>query len=652
MKLGFPKFPRFPRQAVAFLHDLTMAAAAFVIALILRLGNEAWASLASSLWPAMLMFTAVCGLVFLTTGLYRGVWRYASMNDLVAIIRAVSLALAVFLPVTFLITRLDSLPRSWLVISWFVLIFLLGAPRMLYRVFKDQGFRHLLERDHHRRIPVLLIGAGDAAETFIREMARDRDGPFEILAVIDEKGTRIGRKIHSVPVLGELSDLPEIFNRLARRERNPQRVILTKPLERDELDKVLEVADSRGATVARLPRLTDFSGGVEERLQIRPIAIEDLLGRPQTPLDRAAMRQLVEGRRVLVTGAGGSIGSELVRQIAAFRPAQLTLCDNSEFNLYSIDMEIGERFPDLPRRALIGDVRDRGRVERVFGQAGPDLVFHAAALKHVPMVEYNPLEGLHTNVLGTRNVANACRRAGVAAMVLVSTDKAVNPPNVMGASKRLAESYCQALDLLRQGQGEGDSGSGGTRFITVRFGNVLGSTGSVVPLFQRQLAGGGPLTVTHPEMTRYFMTIRESVERVLQASALGIASPPAEAGRIYVLDMGEPVKIVELARQMIRLAGLTPDKDVEIRFTGLRPGEKLHEELFHGGEALMPTRHPGLRLAAPRTADADLLDRSLDELAALVQQGERDRALDLLQRLVPEFHGAHNADQRNAVAGG
>ena len=251
----------------------------------------------------------------------------------------------------------------------------------------------------------------------------------------------------------------------------------------------------------------------------------------------------------------------------------------------------------------------------------------------------------------TRNIANACRRAGVAAMVLVSTDKAVNPPNVMGASKRLAESYCQALDLLRQGQGKGDGGSGGTRYITVRFGNVLGSTGSVVPLFQRQLAGGGPLTVTHPEMTRYFMTIRESVELVLQASALGIASPPAEAGRIYVLDMGEPVKIVELARQMIRLAGLTPDKDVEIRFTGLRPGEKLHEELFHGGEALMPTRHPGLRLAAPRTADADLLERSLDELAAVVQQGDRDQALHLLQRLVPEFHGARTADQRNAVAG-
>lgn len=642
MKLGAPKFSR---QTVAFLHDLLMAAAAFMIALVLRLGDEAWTWLVTALWPAMLLFTAVCGAVFLGTGLYRGVWRYASMNDLVAIIKAVSLSLAIFLPITFLVTRLDSLPRSWLVISWFVLIFLLGAPRMLYRVFKDQGFRHLLERDRHRRVPVLLVGAGDTAETFIREMGRDRDGAFEVLGAIDEKGTRIGRHIHGVPVFGRLDDMPEVLLRLARRDRKPQRVILTKPLERDELDYVLELADSHGATVARLPRLTDFSGSVEERLQIRPIAIEDLLGRPQTPLDRPAMRRLIEGRRVLVTGAGGSIGAELTRQIAAFQPAGLTLCDNSEFNLYSIDLELGERFPDLPRRAVIADVRDRQRVDRLFAESRPELVFHAAALKHVPMVEFNPLEGLHTNVLGTRNVADACRRTEVAAMVLISTDKAVNPPNVMGASKRLAESYCQALDLLRQTNGSG------TRYITVRFGNVLGSTGSVVPLFQRQLAGGGPLTVTHPEMTRYFMTVREAVELVLQASALGIASPAAEAGRLYVLDMGEPVKIVDLARQMIRLAGLKPDKDVAIRFTGLRPGEKLHEELFHGGESLMPTAHPGLKLAAPRTADAELLGRSLDELATLVQQGEAEKALRLLQRLVPEFRGGRAAEPRTAAAG-
>ena len=641
MKLGTA---RFPRQLVAFLHDLVMAATAFLVALFLRLGEEAWVTLEDSLWQPMLLFTAICGLVFLTTGLYRGVWRYASMNDLVAIIKAVSLALAVFLPVTFLITRLDDLPRSWLVISWLVLIFLLGAPRMLYRVFKDQGFRHLLERDRHRRVPVLLIGAGDAAETFIREMARDRNGPFEVLAVVDEKGTRIGRNIHGVKVVGALEDLPEVVARLKRRDRKPQRIILTKPLAREEVDFLLEFAEEKGASVARLPRLTDFSGGIEERLQIRPIAIADLLGRTQTKLDRPAMRNLVEGRRVLVTGAGGSIGAELVRQIAAFGPAQLTLFDSSEFNLYSIDLELSEQHPGLPRLALIGDVRDRDRIDRLIEEASPHLVFHAAALKHVPLIEHNPLEGIHTNVLGTRNVADACRRAGVATMVLISTDKAINPPNVMGATKRLAESYCQALDLLRQ------NGGGGTRFVTVRFGNVLGSTGSVVPLFQRQLARGGPLTVTHPEMTRYFMTVREAVELVLQASALGSDSPAVEAGRIYVLDMGEPVRIVDLARQMIRLSGLSPDKDVEIVYTGLRPGEKMHEELFHHKEALIPTAHPGLRQAAPRTADAELLGRSLDDLARLLAEGNQSELLALLHRLVPEYDGTAPGRRPVAVA--
>ena len=641
MKLGSPKFPR---QLVAFLHDVCMAAAAFLIALFLRLGTDAWTLFITSLWSPMLVFTCICGLVFLTTGLYRGVWRYASMNDLVAIIKAVTVALAIFLPVTFLITRLDALPRSWLVISWFVLVFLLGAPRMLYRVFKDQGFRHLLERDHHRRVPVLLIGSGDAAETFIREMARDRSGAFEVQAVIDEKGTRIGRHIHGVRVMGDLDDLPDIVRRLTRRARKPQRLILTKALTRDEVEKVLSFADEQGSTVGRLPRLTEFSGSIEDRSQIRPVAIEDLLGRTQTKLDRPAMERLIKGRRVLVTGAGGSIGAELARQIANFAPAQLTLFDLSEFNLYKIDLELAENHAELPRLALIGDVRDAQRIDRLFAEAVPDLVFHAAAMKHVPLVEQNPLEGAHTNVLGTRIVADACRRAGVAAMVLVSTDKAVNPPNVMGATKRLAESYCQALDLLRQNSGSG------THFVTVRFGNVLGSTGSVVPRFQRQIARGGPLTVTHPEMTRFFMTIREAVELVLQASALGSESPPEEAGRIYVLEMGASMKIVDLARQMIRLSGFRPGKDIEIVFTGLRPGEKMHEELFHNSEQLRPTSHPGLHQAAPRTADTDLLGRSLDELAALVKEGDNLAVVQALHRLVPEFRNADAEPRKSAVA--
>ncbi len=640
---------RMSRQVAAFVHDTTMAGGSFVLALMLRLGDEAVPRLVDSLLPALIVFTVVSAVTFLLTGLYRGMWRYASMNDLIGIVKAVSLALLTFLLITFMLTRLEALPRSTLIINWFVLIFLLGAPRMVYRVFKDRGLGHILERDTHLRVPVLLIGAGDAAEVFIREMARDRHGAYEVLGVVDEKGTRVGRRIHDVPVLGSLEALTEVLHKLSRRDRMPQRLVLTKRLNRQAMQKLLDVADAAGATVARLPRMTAFAeGDAENKLEIRPIAIEDLLGRTQTKLDRAAMKRLIGGRRVLVTGAGGSIGAELVRQIAAFAPAHLTLLDNAEYNLYAIDLEIAEDHEQLSRRALLGDVRDLSRLEQVIAAERPELVFHAAALKHVPLMESNPVEAVLTNVMGTRNVADACRKAGVAAMVLISTDKAINPQNIMGATKRLAECYCQALDILGQGQGPG--AVEGTRFITVRFGNVLGSTGSVVPLFQRQLEAGGPLTVTDPSMTRYFMTVREAVELVLQASALGYEADRAEAGKIHVLDMGAPVRILDLAQQMIRLAGLRPGKDIEITFTGLRPGEKLHEELFHEGEPLLPTRHPSLKLAAPRTADFELLSRGIDELYELARNRQRRDVIAMLQRLVPEYQGMSESGPESAAA--
>jgi len=348
-----------------------------------------------------------------------------------------------------------------------------------------------------------------------------------------------------------------------------------------------------------------------------------------------------------VTGAGGTIGSELARQVAALGPEQLLLVDNGEYALWQIDLELAETHPSVPRQSLLADIRDESRVRAVFEQCRPELVFHAAALKHVPMVEDNPLEGLLTNVAGTRHVADAARAVGALAMVLISTDKAVNPTSVMGASKRLAEMYCQALDIAARATGQGMA------CVTVRFGNVLGSTGSVVPLFQRQLARGGPLTVTHPDMQRYFMTVREAVGLVLQASVLrtgGAELPSGEEGGIFVLDMGKPVKIVDLARQMIRLAGLQPDSDVEIRFTGLRPGEKLFEELFHGKEPPVPTGHPGLLMASPRTADPALVGRAIHEIAAACRGGQSRLALTLLGSLVPEFDpGAGGPGSETAI---
>jgi O-antigen biosynthesis protein WbqV len=453
-----------------------------------------------------------------------------------------------------------------------------------------------------------------------------------VVGILADGAARVGRDIGGVPILGTFDEVNAVVAELTRRDKRPQRLIVcTHSLERPVARRLLDFSAETGIPLSRVPRLTDFRAAREDDVQrVEPVAIEDLLGRPQTVLDQPGMRALIAGRRVLVTGAGGTIGGELTRQIASYGPAQLALLDNGEYALYTIDQEIKERFPAVPRQAIIGDVRERRRIDEVMAAERPELVFHAAALKHVPMVEANPVEGIVTNVLGTRNVAESCRAHGVAAMVMISTDKAVNPANVMGASKRLAEGICQSLDIIEARRGHG------TRYVTVRFGNVLGSTGSVVPLFQRQLAAGGPLTVTHPEISRFFMTVREAVELVLQASAL--AGQDSEArGKIFVLDMGDPVKIVDLATQMIRLAGKKPDDEVKIDFIGLRPGEKLHEELFYANEVLMPTQAAGIRLAAPHTIDYAILARSLDELAEHARERREDRVMALLRTLVPEY---------------
>jgi O-antigen biosynthesis protein WbqV len=404
--------------------------------------------------------------------------------------------------------------------------------------------------------------------------------------------------------------------------------------------------------LARLPRLTDFERNLDNpERALEPIALEDLLGRSQAVLDRDGMARLIRGRRILVTGAGGTIGSELARQIAALSPGRLILLDNGEFALYGIEMELRERFPELRPIPLLRDVRDRAQIDEVVAGEKPEIVFHAAALKHLPMVEANPIEGVLTNVVGSRNVAEAARAYGSSLVVMISTDKAVNPASVMGATKRLAESFCQALDLYEARRRA--PLSHGTRYVTVRFGNVLGSTGSVVPLFQRQLAAGGPLTVTNPEVTRFFMTVREAVELVLQASALSPEEQGADArGKIFVLDMGEPVKIVDLAHQMIRLAGLRPGRDVGIEFIGLRPGEKLHEELFHPAEPLIPTGNPAIRLAAPRTADYAMLARSIDELEENARARREERLLQILERLVPEYRRSTLGPSAAAASGG
>lgn len=626
---GLPLPFRLHRGYIAFAHDIVMSALSILLSLWLRMGDTLWAT-----WDPMrlakmtALFVAVAAPVLLSQRLYRGIWRYVSTQELAALVRAVTLTSLIFMLVLFTLTRGQDLPRSLMVINWFVLLGLLGGPRFLYRILRDRRTALVPLPEGARAIPVLLAGDGDGADQFLRAIHRG-DAHYQALGILSRRDARVGRDIHGVSVLGRLDQLDEVVSALKQKGPAPERVIVVEDsLSGATLRQLLDQADALGLTLARIPKLTDLKDGLTDRLQVKPIAVEDLLGRPQAVLDRQAMASLIAGRRVLVTGAGGSIGGELVRQIADAGPASLTLVENSEFALYTIDMEMSERFPSVPRRALLADVRDAARIGRIFAELRPELVFHAAALKHVPMVEANPLEGLMTNAVGTRIVADASRAAGVALMVLISTDKAVNPTNVMGATKRVAESYLQALDIASEGS---------TSFVTVRFGNVLGSTGSVVPLFQRQLAAGGPLTVTDPEMTRYFMTIREAVELVLQASAFRFHHPELHRGRIFVLDMGEPVKIVHLARQMIRLAGLKPDIDIKIEFTGIRPGEKLFEEIFHGAEAPVPTEMDGILEAAVRAGDLASLSEALDRIREAGLGHDEKAGLALIRLLVPEY---------------
>ncbi len=629
-----PSF-RISRRGLAFSHDILMAGLSFVLALYLRLGDEILNLPANDLVTSTALFTLTCAVVFFASGLYRGVWAFASLRDLTQIFRAISLAIAVFALAGFLFSRLEGIPRSAPFITWFILLAGLGGPRMAFRLLRERRLSALWERSGGGRVNVMVVGDGDEADIFIRAVHSNPQAPFHIVGVLGKDKRRVGRNIQGIEVRGTLDDLPAVVDKLRVRDLAPSRLILTRAIARlngSAVADLLEQSAALGLSLSRVPNLTEIRDdlGAGQTVRDQPIALEDLLGRPETILNRQAIGDLVHERRILVTGAGGSIGSELVRQIAELAPSRLALLDVSEYNLYRIETEIRDSWPTLSISAFIADVRDKARLAQIFRDEKPQLVFHAAAIKHVPLSESNVREAILTNVIGTRLVADCALAADVDAMVQISTDKAVRPANVMGATKRLAEMYCQALDLHTTG----------TRFITVRFGNVLGSTGSVVPRFQEQLAKGGPLTVTHPDITRYFMTVREAVELVLQASALGV-QPGDQRGKVLVLDMGKPVKIADLARQMIRLAGLRPDEDVKIAYTGLRPGEKLYEELFSPYEELVPSSADGVRIATSPTVELVNLQQSLGQFATLLQAGmPESQAIARLEELVPEFKRA------------
>jgi O-antigen biosynthesis protein WbqV len=620
-------------RGLALLHDTLMAAAAFALAIVLRIGTDGfhveWREFesASALFAAIV---TVCGLAF---GMNRGVWRYASIPDLIAIVKTATASIAIFVVVHFLLIRLHDIPRSCVFIAWAFSILFLAIPRVAYRIHRNR--RDTIRNTQNAKLTpkrVLLIGANDNADLFIKTIRERQAAPYEVLGIIDERGRRIGRLIRGIPVLGGVGEIPRLVAEFESRDRPVEALVLVRSREEyqkhADLDRLIEIAVEQQLEMLRLPNLLEMQQ-IDAELNVRPVKLEDLLQRAPIRHELHQVAEFVKNRKVLITGAGGSIGSELARQVLMLAPSSVVLSDSSEFLLYSIEAELRTQTPNVPLTALLCNIREREAVRRLIGDEQPDIVFHAAALKHVPIVEMQPLEGVFTNAIGTRNVADACHATNVKTMVLVSTDKAVNPANVMGATKRLAEMYCQAFDV--------NSGTDGPRFVTVRFGNVLGSAGSVVPLFERQIKGGGPVTVTHPEIERYFMTIPEACLLILQA-AMHAVKAQEERGRIFVLDMGTPVKIVDLARNLIRLSGMRPDVDIRIVYTGLRPGEKLYEEMFASRETLVETGEAGILAAFPRPVDRQMIGRIFDELERLVAARDIRAMLRLLRSAVSDFN--------------
>jgi FlaA1/EpsC-like NDP-sugar epimerase len=600
-------------RSLAILHDLAMIPVAWLGAYWLRFNLGTIPP--EYLYPAFQNLAVVVPLqaiAFHYFGLYRGVWRFASLPDLIRIMRAVLVGIFCFAIAIFFISRMQGVPRSVFVLYGILLVASLGSSRMIVRWSKDRS----LYKGEVKR--VLVVGAGKAGEMLVRDLLRTSDELYEPVGFVDDNPRRWGRELHGVRVLGSCDEITDFADKL-----DVDLIVLALPSANSrQMRRLVGLCEKTGIPFRTLPPMDRLMSGQVTLNQLREVSIDDLLGRVPVALDWQAIESELNGKRVLVSGAGGSIGSELCRQIARLQPSHLMLVDSSEFNLYSIETELLKKYPTLQISRYLNDVVDRVAIENIFQRSRPEIIFHAAAYKHVPMLEDQIREAARNNVLGTRVMAEMADQYGCESFVMISTDKAVNPANVMGTSKRAAEIFCQNLNQHSQ-----------TRFVTVRFGNVLGSAGSVVPLFKQQIEAGGPVTVTHREITRYFMTIPEACQLILQASVMGMG------GEIFVLDMGESVKISFLAEQMIRLSGKVPGEDIDIVYTGLRPGEKLYEELFHEKEALQSTPHVKILLARHREFDWERLTEVLDGMAIACNSYDEDELRSLLSELVPEWSG-------------
>jgi FlaA1/EpsC-like NDP-sugar epimerase len=607
---------RLQKRFLVFPIDLVFMVASFFLAHLIRYENLSFLQDRNLFLTSLVIVISVRSVIFLFSGIYRSLWSYASIHDLVEIIKVTMLSSLVSTTALLFYNRFSQLSRMVPILDTLLLLSFLCLRSFSWRMMRDEIFRKKTFEEGN--IPVVLVGAGKLGATFLGEIRRH--GNLNLLPVgfIDEDTSKIGGHIQGIPILGNLDILEHII-----RTNSVKQVIITMN-QPDGLivSRIMKICEELKVVYKILPNFNEILNEAPKINQLREVEVQDLLGRPTVNLEIDNIKSYLKGKTILITGAGGSIGSELCRQVMYFEPENLILLDNAETPLYEIDYEMRTKFHDKTKIfPVVADVKNLSRLSTVFNEHQPQVVFHSAAYKHVPMMEINPCEAVLNNINGTKNVADVSRLTGVERFVLISTDKAVNPVNIMGASKRIAELYLQHISINSR-----------TKFITVRFGNVLGSNGSVIPRFREQIKKGGPVTVTHPDVIRYFMTIPEASQLVLQAGSMG------EHGEIFILDMGEPVRITNLAEEMIRLSGFTPYKDIQIEFTGLRPGEKLFEELMLGQEGIKKTHHPKIRIAAPlESYNLLLFQNKLNTMFSMAKANKDQEIYRLFQDLVPEY---------------
>lgn len=606
------------RRLFVFVVDFILIALAFFCAFLLRFDFRIPPEFQSHFWQGLSVTLVVMPVVFIVSGFYRNLWRYASLQDGIEIFKVVTASTVISAFVVMYIRHFTPYPRSIFLLDWILLFAMVASSRLVWRVYREAIVMPRLAMSGQR---TLIVGAGDAGSLLLKEIRRQVGGsPYEVIGFVDDDSNKIGMRLHGIPVLGAISHLKGLV-----RKHNIEDVIIAIPSAGGKpVREIIKSCDRCKVRFKTLPGISDIIEGRINISQIKDVAIEDLLGRDSVKLDEESIHHYLTGKRVLITGAAGSIGSELCRQVARFAPAKILLLDSAETPLYQIEKEISGIYPELRIVPVLADIRRNDRLSAVFEMFMPEVVFHAAAYKHVPMMEYNPAEAISNNVIGTRNLVDCAHHFGVDNFVMISTDKAVNPTNIMGASKRVAEIYVQALSRKSR-----------TKFTTVRFGNVLGSNGSVIPLFMEQIRKGGPITVTHKDVVRYFMTIPEATQLVLQTGSIG------NGGEIFVLDMGEPVRIVDLAEELITLSGMTPYDDIDIVFTGLRPGEKLFEELLIAGEGVMPTSHAKIKVLESLQFDLEVLETKLDQICMDASTNNVAALMDVLKSIVPEFKPAY-----------